>query len=303
MNTSQNSTNESPTPAVRLGLAIRQARKQRGWTIAELAEQLGRPREWLNRIELGYSQEGYHRPPSSSELKMLISLLGDSLEVTPPQLLALGQEAETQFNAWRQSSRPRRSRPSGKLTQAEIIVGEAEIGQAITNLIQEQHSEAVIRNTGVKVLDSYRNVSDEWKKYREALGEFFAKNPNALFKRVEFTASREQLDMAKQADKRLTGGRRADQVHNIRVKFHQHNPFQLHILIGQREAILALPQSSGQGGSNMAIVVRDKLFVEALREWYDEVLWEGGGHSRMLKFSDFEGSFAEIKDMYGFEDD
>ena len=40
------------SPAVELGTHIRMSRKQKGLTIAQLASQIGRPREWLNRIEL-----------------------------------------------------------------------------------------------------------------------------------------------------------------------------------------------------------------------------------------------------------
>src|SRR4051812_16240843 len=67
MDTSHIDTSET-SPAVRLGQYIRNARHSKGLTIAQLAEQIDRPREWLNRIELGHSEFGEHRPPSMADL-------------------------------------------------------------------------------------------------------------------------------------------------------------------------------------------------------------------------------------------
>ena len=299
MNTDHNSSH-SDAPAIILGQYIRNARKKRGLTIADLADRMGRPREWLNRIELGHSEYGGNKPATQSDLSTLIALLGDHMEVGQEEICRLGKAAEEKFDSFRMSTKAKGRNSAGKLTQAEVIIGEEQIGKAIVELIREQHSDAVIRNTGIKGAGSYNAVSDTWKQYRDSLGEFLAKNPNALFKRVEFADTSKHLQLGREADERLAGGRDMADVHNAKIKFHKHNPLQMHVLIGQREAIIALPQSSGQAGSNMALLVRDKLFVEALRVWYDEVLWDSPGESKMVRFSDFDGSFEEIRKMYGF---
>jgi hypothetical protein len=108
--------------------------------------------------------------------------------------------------------------------------------------------------------------------------------------------------MSKETDRHLAYEKPLTEVHNARVKFRKGNPLSLHVLIGQREAILALPRSSGQPGSNMALLVRDRLFVEALRLWYDEVLWEGPEPSVMVDYTRFDESFEEVKKMYGYTD-
>src|SRR4051812_6253232 len=81
MNTPGEEQTVERSPAVILGEHIRTARKERGWTIAELAEKLGRTREWMNRIELGYSEYGDYRPISRAELQSIADCLKDSLEV------------------------------------------------------------------------------------------------------------------------------------------------------------------------------------------------------------------------------
>lgn len=299
MNSSHSSTMESRGSAGTLGEKIRQARKKQGWTILEMAEKLGRPREWLNRLELGYSEFGEYRPASLTDIQTIIDLLKNNFEEPASTITKLAAQAESEFNALQTRTTKRRN-TLGKLTQTEVIVGQKQIVQAILDLISEQHSDAIIRNTGIKSLGNYLQITPEWKHYREALGEFLNKNPNGLFKRVEYAATKEHLEKAKEADVRLSGSRKIEDVHNAKVKFHKHNPLQLHAVIGQREAILALPQTSGQAGSNIAILVRDKIFVEALRVWYDEVLWDAPGPSMSVNFSNFDDSFDEIRKMYGY---
>lgn len=300
MNPSQSNTGPA-SAAAQLGNLIRDGRKAKGWTIARLAEQIGRPREWVNRVELGYGEYGEHKPPSSADLRAIIDCLGSSLGVSGGQLLALGLEAEQQYLSYKQSRRPR-PRPAGKLTQAEIIIGEQAVVGAIIDLIDEQHSDAVIRNTGIRGLGSYLVRTAEWNRYRERLGRFLADNPNGIFKRVEYVASNAYLAVSRESDEKLAYQKPLREVHNARIKFRKGNPLSLHLLIGQREAILALPRSSGQPGSNMALLVRDKLFVEALRLWYDEVLWEGPEPSVTIDYTRFEESFQQIREMYGYED-
>jgi transcriptional regulator with XRE-family HTH domain len=291
---------DEPCSAVTLGEHIRDARKRHGWTISEFAERLGRAREWLNRVELGYSEFGEYKPASRVEIEAMFELIGDKMDVTLEWLVAVGDLATAEYLEAKMQTEKAKRTTYGKLTQTEVVVGEKQIVAAIAQLIREQHSEAIIRNTGVKNLGSYQRVNDNWRQYRLALGEFLSKNPNALFKRIEYAATAEQLQHAKDADAKIAGDRALSEVHNAKIKFGSQNPLQLHAVIGQHEAILALPQTSGQAGSNVALLIRDKGFVEALRIWYDEVMWDMPGDSKVVNFEKFDESFEEIKDMYGF---
>lgn len=286
--------------AVELGSHIRRARTTKGLTIASLAEQIGRSREWLNRAELGYSEYGEYPPISIADLKVLINRLQQAFTVPESDLIELAEEAQQDFKKHRSITQTKNAKSYGKLSQTEIIIGEDQIVSAIVDLINEQHSDAIIRNTGIKSLGNYNQLPPAWVKYRTALGEFLSNNPNAVFKRVEYAATPEQLEHAKQADMCLGSNKPTKEVHNAKVKFFLENPLQLHALIGQREAIIALPQTSGQAGSNIAILVRDKIFVEALRVWYDEVLWNAPMDASTVDFCNFDDSFEAIKAMYKF---
>lgn len=301
MNMQHNNSQDEVAAAVRLGKVVRAARKQKGCSLAALADKIGRPREWLNRLELGYSQYGEFKPPSSSDLQSIMNVLEDCFAVPEAEVLELGRTAEQEYQQFKRQKRSNGRQQMGKLTQTEVILGEQQIVRAITNLIEEQYSDAIIRNTGVKGAGGYLGVNADWKTYRHALGNFLQKNPNALFKRLEFAATPQHIKEAKDADAKLAGTRDIKDVHNAKIKFKKYNPLQVHVVIGQREAILALPHVSGKAGSNAALLIRDKVFVEALRTWYDEVLWDGEGESKMLDFSRFDESFEEIKDMYKFD--
>jgi transcriptional regulator with XRE-family HTH domain len=302
MNIEHNDTESSQSAAVRLGEQIRLARRKRGLTILELAEKVGRTREWLNRVELGYSEYGEYKPASRADVQTMVDCLGDNFAIGTSELFALCDAAQTDYHSYKVTTQQKRRTNFGKLTQTEVIVGEKQIVDAIVDLVHEQHSDAIIRNTGVKSLGNYQQLTPDWKKYRHALGDFLCNNPNALFKRVEYAATLAQLQSAKEADEKLAGTRKVGEVHNAKIKFQVQNPLQMHVVIGQREAILALPQTSGQAGSNIALMIRDKVFVEALRVWYDEVLWDAPTQSQNIDFARFDESFDEVKDMYGFAD-
>lgn len=292
---------QSQSPSIRLGEYLRQARKSKGYSLVSLAESIGRPREWLNRVELGYSQYGEYKPPTDADLQSLINVLGDSLPVSANIILQLGREAEEEYKRNKRHGQENSHKLKGKITHTEVILGEQQIVHAITSLIEEQYSDAVIRNTGIKGEGGYLGVNADWRMYRQALGEFLQKNPNALFKRIEFVTTPDHIKEAKEADAKLAGNRDISEVHNAKIKFKKINPMQMHVVIGQREAIIALPPVSGKAGSTAALLIRDKIFVDALRSWYDEVLWDGNGEYTNLNFKNFDESFSEIAKMYGFE--
>jgi transcriptional regulator with XRE-family HTH domain len=295
MHTSQDGTELSL--AKKLGEIIRVARKNRDLTIAQLAEQIGRPREWLNRVELGYSDQGVIAPPSASDLKVIADKL--RLEYSP--LIELSNAIKEEYNSTKVTRSKRRS-AVGKLTNAEVIMGETQIYDVIKDIIAEQNSEAVIRNTGIRGIgEGTKQYSPSWKNYRQLLGQFLRDNPDSLLKRAEYVETLPHLDLAKESDRWLAADRKLNEVDNARIKFFKYNPLKLHILIGQREALIALPHNWGKPGSiEMALVVRDKFFVEALRKWYDDVLWDGKSPNTIVDFADYENSFSEVAKMYGF---
>jgi transcriptional regulator with XRE-family HTH domain len=285
-----------------VGAFIRNTRKHHGWTISQFAAKLSRQREWLNRIELGYSEFGEYKPATRAELEAMLDLFEGLTKEKHEWVLAMGDLAMADYYELKLQTDKVKRTSFGKLTQTEIVIGEKQIVAAIADLIRQQDADGIIRNTGVKNLGSYKQVNDNWQEYRTALGAYLSQNPNAMFKRIEYTTTLEQLGHAQEADRKLAGDRPLKKVHNAKIKFSSQNPLSLHAVIGQNEAILALPQTTGQAGSNIALLIRDKVFVEALRIWYDEVMWDMPGASVQVDYEHFDESFESIKDMYKFTD-
>ena len=51
-------------------------------------------------------------------------------------------------------------------------MGEEAVVDAIIDVIRQQHSDAVIRNTGIRSQGSFVLRTEYWNRYRETLGEF-----------------------------------------------------------------------------------------------------------------------------------
>ncbi|HSX14941.1 MAG TPA: helix-turn-helix transcriptional regulator [Candidatus Saccharimonadales bacterium] len=301
MNTTQNNTNDeaqAESAAEQLGRMLREARKKCGWTIAQLAEKIGRPREWLNRVELGYSDLGVQRPPSPADLESLARYLGSNLRSSLDDLLLLVGKAVADYN----SLNPQRGdgrRRDGKVIQTEVIMGEAQIYQAMLRMLEEQHSDTILRHTGIWAHPS-KHVSSipEWLDYRRAVGQFLKKNPYALIKRAEYLWNSESFKIALDADRLLVESDDLNQNQNARIRFFKRNPLVLDVAIGQREAIIAIPQRSGFQSLSAALLIKDKAFVEALRSWFEEVVWDSEIPHENLDYSDWDKSVGKIKDMY-----
>lgn len=302
MDASHYGTNDdTDSPARTLGSAIRSARKSSNMTIAQLAEQIGRPREWLNRVELGYGDQGERRPISSADLNSLINILDKSFSTSPVELHKLRDAAELEFDSFNLQSQKNRRKVSGKLIRAEVIIGESQLYKAAANMVSEQYSDAVIRNTGIwGQAPNYLDHGQEWEQYRKTLGNFLRTNNQSVMKRIEFVDTKANFNLAKESDKWSVENRDLNKVHNIKVKFYAKNPLLFDVLIGQREAIIELPQRVNFPSMRVALLVRDKLFVEALRTWFDEVLWDSEIPNKNLNYADFNNSIDEIGKMYGF---
>ena len=75
----------------------------------------------------------------------------------------------------------------------------------------------------------------------------------------------------------LATGRRPTAAANVRTRYPISNPLVLDVLIGHHEVFLAVPDRSGYPSLRAGIVVDDPDFVAALRDWFDETVWEPPG--------------------------
>jgi hypothetical protein len=102
--------------------------------------------------------------------------------------------------------------------------------------------------------------------YRDSLGAAMAARPDAILHRV-CGPERPQL----------ATGRRPPATANVRTRYPISNPLVLDLLIGDHEVFLAVPDRSGHPSLRAGIVVDDPDFVAALRDWFDETVWDPPG--------------------------
>jgi transcriptional regulator with XRE-family HTH domain len=280
------------SPVEQLAEFVKDRRRAAGLTQKELSKECGRPREWVSHLERA---DELQAPPTGGDVVKLVR----GLDLSEADADELGRLVEAAADARSTTVRPRR-RQLGRGVRVEVVEGEWEVEDAIITILEEEPEDATIRNTGLKGWSTYLRASASWQRYRELLGEHLCRNERAVFKRVEYLVRPEQLQLAKDADSRLAGDRPLPEVVNAKVKFLSHNPMTLHAMVGEDAAVLALPEASGRAGSSLALVIRDRQLVEALRVWFDEVLWENAPRSVSVSFDRFDESFDEVGKMYGF---
>ena len=79
---------------------------------------------------------------------------------------------------------------------------------------------------------------------------------------------------------RLAGGRDPTTVHNIRARCCFTPPGMLDVIVCDREALIAFADRRGHPSLRACVVVDDPDFVDALKDWYDDFIWEPRGRSR-----------------------
>ncbi len=234
--------------AERLGVLLRQARRERGkgrWSLAWVAGKVGRSRVWLNRVELGYAKDGSFPLPTDADLAGLGQLLG----LDASELLALRDEARRELEAGgrRRRSQPKRKQGPGRRAQVEIFRGDENVYRAAAELLERQSPEARLKVTHVVTLQADpAGIRPYQREYVCALAGFLRENwRTAFLERAVHAPSPEGLRLARAKTEALAGGRDATNVRNIETRYCFGNPVLLDVLIGEREAMISVPDHRG----------------------------------------------------------
>jgi transcriptional regulator with XRE-family HTH domain len=283
------------TAAEQLGRLLRSARRECGkgkWTLAWVAGKVGRSRVWLNRLELGYAKDGSIPLPTDGDLAGLAQLL----QLDLAQLLQLRDDARAELEqAGLRRARPQSRIPVGRRAQAEVFRGDENVYRAAGELLARQSSEARLKVTHVVTRhpdpDGLRPYQ---RKYVSALADFLSTNRQTVtLDRVVHAQSAESLAMAKGKTAALAAGRSPTEIRNIDTRFCFANPVLLDVLIGEREALIAIPDHRGHPTLTAAILISDVSFVEALKTWFHDIVWKSPGVP--VDYATAEETFAMIE--------
>lgn len=247
-----------------LGATVRATRLAAGLSQAQLAKRTGISASYLSRIETAAWERGGPWPADA----VLCSLAR-----------ALGLSS-TELIGWRNRARatvargPRQpvglARANGRPPYA-VSVGPEHVDAAARRVVAGNPPRGTFRSVQVPAPAASDRDREGGSTYVDALAERVAVAPETLLYRVTAPARR-HLDPVPSPTP-VPSGR------NVRARVAYTNPVVLDVLIGEHQALIALPDRRGHPHLAACLVVDDPDFVAAMREWYDEWVWEPPGAS------------------------
>lgn len=267
-----------------LATTVADARRAAGLSQAGLARRAGISPSYLSRIESAAWERGGPLPADG-----VLRALARALGLSSATLVALGQSARD-----RHPAPGARSSLSGASRRAPYAVsmGPEQVDAAARDVIARNPAQGTLRSAQVLVSDHLGDGELE-PSYLDALGATMAASPDAMLYRV-CASDRRSLGTARATVDRLSGGRPPRQVGNVRTRIAFANPLVLDVLIGDHEVLLAVPDRRGRPHLRAGIVVDDPDFVTALRNWFDETVWDPQCWYADLRGDVVDDAFAAI---------
>ncbi|HSH61597.1 MAG TPA: hypothetical protein VK988_18505 [Acidimicrobiales bacterium] len=98
--------------------------------------------------------------------------------------------------------------------------------------------------------------------------------------------------MARAKTEALADGRDAQDVRNIETRFCSGNPVLLDVLIGEREAMISVPDHRGHPTLSASVLISDPSFVEALKTWFQQIVWKAPAVD--IEYPSYEDTFSQL---------
>lgn len=275
------------------------ARRAAGLSQAELARRAGISASYLSRIE-GAAWERGGPWPTDGVLRALARALG----LSSTDLVALRRTAREGQGVPDQRGRA----GPGRRVPYAVAVGHDDVDAAAVGLVERNRPRGALRSVQVLVGDAGgqarrpRPGEAVPPSYLDALGAAVAEDPGTLLYRVT-AVDRRGLDTARAAAECLTGGRPPEELPNVRMRIRLSNPLVFDVLIGDHEVLLAVPDRRGHPFLRAGVVVDDPDFVSALREWFDEFVWDGPGGYADVRGAPVDEAPAGVDARLGAEQD
>ena len=269
-----------------LATTIVEARLAAGLSQAALARRAGISASYLSRIE-GSAWERGGPLPADGVLRALARALG----LSSVALVAMGQAARDQHAGAGPSGPPARG---GRRSPYAVSIGPEAVDSAAREVVTRNPAHGTLRSAQVFLAERLDDGGLE-PSYLDTLGATVAASPDAMLYRV-CAVDRSSLDTARATVDRLAGGRRRGQAGNVRTRIAFSNPLVLDVLIGDHEVLLAVPDRRGRPHLRAGIVVDDPDFVAALRNWFDETVWDPKCWYADLR-GDVDDAFAAIEEV------
>jgi transcriptional regulator with XRE-family HTH domain len=271
-----------------LSSVIADARRDAGLSQAALARRAGISPSYLSRIESAAWERGGPLPADG-----VLRALARALGVSSAALVALGREARDGQEAV--SGSPGRGSRAARRPPYAISMGPDAVDAAAREVVRRNSPQGTLRSAQVFVSEPLGD-GDMEPSYLDTLGDTLAGSPDAMLYRV-CACDRSSLDTARATVDRLAGARGPATAGNVRTRIAFANPLVLDVLIGDHEALLALPDRRGRPHLRAGIVVDDPDFVAALRDWFDETVWDPKCWYADIRGDAVDDAFAAIGEV------
>jgi transcriptional regulator with XRE-family HTH domain len=245
-----------------LASTVRDGRRSLQVTQAELARRAGISPSYLSRIESASWERGGPWP-ADGVLVALARAIGPS----STELIGLRSRARSAMR--RESGQPDAlARAQGRQPYA-VSVGDGDVDAAARRLIDRNPRQGTLRSVHVSTAAGRPSGDEPPSTYVDALADRLAAAGETLLYRV-CAPSRHQRDPVRAPVDRWSAP-------NVRARVAFANPLVMDVLIGEHEALIALPDHRGHPHLGACVVVDDPDFVDAIRRWYDQWVWEPPG--------------------------
>ncbi|MGH9223494.1 MAG: helix-turn-helix domain-containing protein [Acidimicrobiales bacterium] len=244
-----------------LAAMLRDRRRELGLSQVALARRAGISAGYLSRLEGGAWEQGGPWP-SDKVLRALARALG----LSSTRLI----EARCQA---RGEGRARTARLSGPDAYT-VVIGNDKVYEAVRGMVARNPRGGSLRTVDAYVLDyPAEPAGPEQLAFWEYVGDRLAGEPDTILYRV-CASTAEYFPLIRAKTDKLAGGRDPASIGNVRTRFCFRNPLAIDVVIGEQEAFIGLPDRKGHPHLRAGIVIDDPDLITALREWYDEFVWE-----------------------------
>lgn len=265
---------------------IAEARRRAGLTQAALSRRAGISASYLSRIESGSWERGGPLPADG-----VLRALARALDLSSTALVAL-----------RQAAKDGRTAPTGRggahrRSSYSVSMGPSDVDRAARDLVGRNPSHGTLRSAQV-FMSGGPGGCELGPSYLDALGSAMEAQPDAILYRV-CASDRPNLGTVRSTVDRLAGGRPPGQAGNVRTRIAFSNPLVLDVLVGDHEVLLAVPDRRGAPRLRAGVVVDDPDFVAAVRDWFDESVWDPPCGYADVRGEGIDDAFAAIDEWLG----
>jgi transcriptional regulator with XRE-family HTH domain len=258
-------SDEATTPGD-LAAAVRACRAAAGLSQVELARQAGITPSYVSRIESAAWRRGGPWP-SDDVLRALARVLGCS----STRLIELRR---TEREAAGGDTSPRAWRPRNGGTRYAVSMGHDDVDIAAHRLVERNPPRGSVRLT--MRLGGQGQPGPLEARYAEALARRMVEDTSSILYCV-CVVGPGNADRVRAVAERLAGGRDPLTVDNVRTRCCFSPPATLDVIVAEREALIAVPDRRGHPFLRAALLIEDPDFVAALRDWFDDYVWEPAG--------------------------